>query len=60
MVDLALAFADRCVVLASGRVVESSAAPELHDVEALTRLYLADVPAAEHGAPEQHRWGTQP
>ena len=47
MADLAIALADRCLVLAGGCVVESGAASELHDLEALTRLYLADAPAPD-------------
>jgi ABC-type branched-subunit amino acid transport system ATPase component len=49
MADLAIGLADRCLVLASGCVAESGAAFELHDLEALTRLYLADTSAPEVG-----------
>jgi ABC-type branched-subunit amino acid transport system ATPase component len=50
MADLAIALADRCLVLGSGRVVQSCAAPELHDTDALHRLYMADPVAASGGA----------
>ena len=46
MADLAIALADRCLVLANGRVVKSGAAAELQDIDALHRLYMSDrVPA---------------
>ncbi|HEX6441481.1 MAG TPA: branched-chain amino acid ABC transporter ATP-binding protein/permease [Stellaceae bacterium] len=50
MADLAIALADRCLVLGSGRVVQSCAAAELHDMDALHRLYMADPVAASGGA----------
>ncbi|HEX3538493.1 MAG TPA: branched-chain amino acid ABC transporter ATP-binding protein/permease, partial [Stellaceae bacterium] len=49
MADLAVALADRCVVLGKGRVVQSCAPAELQDVDALHRLYMADPVAASGG-----------
>jgi ABC-type branched-subunit amino acid transport system ATPase component len=45
MADLAIALADNCAVLGGGRVVQSCAAAELADRDALGQLYMADLPA---------------
>jgi ABC-type branched-subunit amino acid transport system ATPase component len=49
MADLAVALADRCVVLGKGRVVQSCAPGELQNADALHRLYMADQVAASGG-----------
>jgi branched-chain amino acid transport system permease protein len=43
MADLAIALADRCIVLGNGEVVQSCAAAELQDLETLRQLYMADA-----------------
>jgi ABC-type branched-subunit amino acid transport system ATPase component len=44
MADLAIALADRCLVLGNGRVVQSCAVSELPHRDALGQLYMAEAP----------------
>ena len=49
MADLAIALADRCMVLGNGQVVQSCTTAELQDLEALRQLYMAEANAIGDG-----------